>query len=336
MSLNRFLSVVLFTMVLWVVPARGQEFTDQGMFSGSGLTILPTATIAPPSEFRLQYARLGITERSRSGMNIISLSTGFSSSVEGYSRFIGEQAGSSVTQETYGFGLKVRAPFDVPLFRRVAVWVDRTISDRNDPAALYPTDALRYGAIATLDSNGIRPTLVLGMSSINNITNPLAGAGVTIAISHSAQLGFEAVNGYFGKKSMQVIATGSVRLFANVSALVSPGYLSTPGFNSWTVSFGLTCSTADVDFHPVVEQKQEEEITVPSIEDIQREEKKEQKSPGDGGALDQDVPQVPSGQDAPSDGSGDSGAPHGKEQHPAVRTDSGSPQGHQQENVPHA
>ena len=328
MPLSRFLPVAIFASVVWLAPASAQEFTDQGMFSGSGLTILPTATIAPPSEFRLQCSRLGITERSHSGMNVIALSTGFSSSVEGYSRFVGEQAGSSVTQETYGFGLKVRAPFDVPFFRRVACWVDRTISNRNDPAALYPTDALRYGAIATRDSNGIRPTLVLGMSSIENISNPLAGAGVTIAVSHSAQLGFEAVDGYFGKKSFQFIATGSVRIFANVSALISPGYLSTPGFNSWTVSFGLTCSTADVDFHPVMEQKQEDEITVPSIEDIQREEKKEQKSPGDGGALDQDVPQLPSGQDAPSDGTGNSGNPHGK--------DSGSPQVHQQEIVPHA
>jgi len=298
------------------------------MFSGSGLTILPTATIAPPSEFRLQYSRLGITDRSHAGMNVISLSTGFSSNVEGYSRFVGEQAGTSVTQETYGFGLKVRAPFDVPLFRRVACWVDRTISNRNDPVALYPTDALRYGAIATLDSNGIRPTLVLGMSSIQNVSNPLAGAGVTIALSHAAQLGVEAVDGYFGNKSFQLITTGSVRIFSNVSVLISPGYLSTPGLSSWTVSFGLTCSTADVDFHPVMEQKQEDEISVPSIEDIQRQEKKEQKSPGDGGALNQDVPQIPSGQDTPSDGTGGSGSPHGN--------DAGSPQNHQQENVPHA
>jgi len=306
------------------VPALAQSsFTDQGMFNGSGLTILPTATIAPPSEFRLQYSRLGIADRSSSGMNVIGLSTGFSSNVEGYSRFVGEQAGSSISQETYGFGLKVLAPFDVPIFRRVAVWVDRTISNRNDPTALFPTDAIRYGAIATLDSDGIRPTVMMGMSSFNGVANALEGAGLTIAASHYAQIGFEAVNGYFGEKSLQIIATGAFRIFSNVSVQLSPGYLSIPGFNSWTVAFGISCSTADIDFHPSFERKQEEEFIIPSIEDIQREEKKEQKKPGDGGVLQPDQQQNPSNPPAPSDGSSGSGS------------NSDSPQDNQQENVPH-
>ena len=301
MSLKNRLFVSAIMVVFNFSAMSAQEFTDQGMFSGSGLTIIPTATIAPPSEFRLQYSRMDLPERSHSGINIVSLSTGFSSSLEGYSRFTSEQAGTAVSQETYGFGLKLHVPVDVPVLRRLAFWVERTISDRSDPAALYPTDALRTGAIATLDSNGIRPTFFIGMSSLNSRIYPLVGAGVTIAASHNAQIGFEAMNGYFGQKSYQVAATGSVRIFSNMSIHASPGYLSTPGVSSWTISLGISCATTDIDFHPIFLEQKGDEITLPSIEDIEKQEKQPQKNPGDGGALQNDAPQDPTGQGGPSE-----------------------------------
>jgi len=313
MSLKNRLYISIIVVVFSFSTMSAQEFTDQGMFSGSGLTIIPTATIAPPSEFRLQYSRMDLPERLHSGINIVSLSTGFSSNVEGYSRFTSEQAGTAVSQETYGFGLKLHVPVDVPVLRRLAFWVERTISDRSDPAALFPTDALRTGAIATLDSNGIRPTLFVGVSSLNSHVDPLFGAGVTIAASHNAQIGFEAMNGYFGRKSFQVVATGSVRFFSNMSIQASPGYLSTPGVSSWTISLGISCSTTDIDFHQVFQEQKSDEITLPSIEDIEKQEKQPPKNPGDGGALQNDAPQDPTGQGGgPSENNNSSDKLNGK------------------------
>ncbi len=260
-----------------------QLFTDQGLFSGSGLTVVPTATVVPASEFRLQYSRVDYLRGERGGMNVIGLSAGFSSSVEGYMRVSGEQLGGPQSQVAYGFGGKFRLPVLVPVVRRLALWAEATASDQYYRSALYPADAFRGGVTATFDSNGIHPTLLIGVTSVQEQTRPLVGAGVTMAAGNHTQVGMEFVHGYLGLNSAQAAATASFRVFPNISLHASPGYLSMAGVSTWTISFGISCTTTDVDFHPVYEDKTGNEFILPSIEEMEKEGK--QNPSGDGSML---------------------------------------------------
>ncbi|GEM_PF-1949711 len=292
-------------IVLSLVMIRGshaQFFTDQGLFSGSGLTVMPTATVVPAAEVRLQYSRVDYLKGGRRGLNVIGLSAGFSSSLEAYMRVSGEQVGGPQSLVAYGFGGKFRLPVLVPVVRRLALWAEATASDQYHPTALYPSDAFRAGVTATFDSNGIHPTILIGFTTLQDRTRPLVGAGMTIAAGNHAQVGVEFVHGYLGLNSAQMASTASFRVFPNISLHASPGYLSMPGASTWTFSFGISCTTSDVDFHPVYEEKKENEFILPSIEEIEKERKQEPS--GDGS-----VPGGSQEEGTGDDGSSPKGAP---------------------------
>lgn len=263
---SRLISVIL----LMHATAGAQMFTDQGLFNGSGLTVLPTATIAPPMEFRVQGSRVTYFNHGGTGVNVVSLNAGLSSTLEAYVRLTGEQSGAFSSQIAYGFGGKFRIPALIPVVRRLALWVDVTSADQNIGSPIFPTDARRGGVTATFDSNGVHPTVLLGLVTIGEDTRVLAGAGITIAAGNSIQMGFEFVHGYLGKNSAQIGATSSVRAFPNVSLQASPGYLSAPGVSTWTFSFGISFGTADVDFHQVREDRKSDEFILPTIEEIEK------------------------------------------------------------------
>lgn len=263
--------------------AQAQFFTDQGMLSGSGLAAVPTASLAPAAEFRVQYFRLSRLDAGSRGLNVFGMSTGFTETLEGYARLSGEQSGTPLSQISYTFGGKFRYPGLLPVVRRLAVWAERSMSDRIEPSAVFPADAFRSGITVTFDSNGIHPSLFLGLSNTRDDLHPMVGAGVTFAVSHSAQLGVDLVHGYLGRNSAQISGMASFRVFSNVSLHVSPGYLASGGIHASTIAAGISCSSADIDFHPVIEKRKTEEFILPSIEELEKQEKIPDQKPGDSG-----------------------------------------------------
>ncbi len=279
MSLTTRIYGILTLVFLLSTGSKAQLFTDQGVFSGSGLTVIPTATVVPSNEFRIQCTRLTHFQSEKNGLNVFGLSSGFSSTLEGYIRLTSEQTPSVSSQIAYTFGGKFRLPFMVPLVRRVAFWFESTESDMSPASTLYPTEALRYGAVATFDSNGIHPSLLLGVSKLDGKFRSLIGAGVTVATSHTTQVGLEVMHGYLTSRSLQVYASGSARLFPNISVQISPGYVTTSAQSSWMVSIGISCSTADIDFHPQSEAVANgEEFQMPSFEEIEKQSVDEKKN----------------------------------------------------------
>jgi hypothetical protein len=271
MPLIRIAAGLLICAALLSGGARGQSFGDQGLLSGSGLTLLPTATVAPSSEFRVQYARLNFLREGGRGSNIITLCSGFSESVEGYARLTGEQTGATNSGMAYAVGGKFRVPALFPVIGRLAIWAEKTQSDAVAPRALLPQDAFRVAAVATIDSRGIHPTALLGVSTIGDQTVLLAGAGFTLAAGHEVQFGLEAARGYLGERSGQFAASAAIRVFPNVSLHVSPGYQTAPAASTWTISLGISCTTAGIDFQPVAAAPGGNDLIVPSLEEIEKE-----------------------------------------------------------------
>lgn len=249
---------------------NAQVFSDQGLCSGSGLVALPTASIAPLSEFKLQYARIGYLKNDRLGANVVGLTSGFSSSMEVYVRVTGEQLETMNSQVTYGFGGKFLVPLDVPVVRRLAFWMETAQSDAAQPSVLFPSDAFRTAAIATLDSGKIHPTFVVGLANIEHQTNPLIGAGVTFAANHSIHVGIECMHGYSGQHSTEAAASVSVRLLPNIALNASPGYLTNSTLSTWILSIGVSCSTTGIDFMHVEDERKADEFILPSLEDIEK------------------------------------------------------------------
>ena len=209
-------------------------------------------------------------------MNVIGLSSGFSTNLEGYIRITGEQFGTFSSQLAYGFGGKFRVPALLPVIRRLAFWVETTMSDFEEESAIYAPDALRAGMTTTVDSNGVHPTLFLGFAVMSDRAHAMVGGGVSIAAGHNTQIGIEIMHGYWSLNSSQFTASLSYRAFPNVSLQMVPGYLSTAGISTWTISFGVSCSTVDIDFHPFVEPgDKKDEFTLPSIDELERQTQKE-------------------------------------------------------------
>lgn len=265
-------------VLIAVGSAQGQVFTDQGMLSGSGLMIVPTATISPMSEMQVQFSHLGIFQGDKTGLNIFSLNCGFSSCLEGYARLTSEQLRTVSPEISYSFGGKFRFPRVIPVLQRIAIWGETTTSDMAEQAkqGLFPIEATRAGITASLDSIMVHPTFFVGITNVKGDVWPLLGGGMTIALSHTAQMGFEVVRGYFTMRGTDAVVTGSLRIFSNTSIHLSPGYLSDGSTKSWMLSAGISLTTVDVDYHPEkVIKDLNGEYTLPTIEDMEKQPKQE-------------------------------------------------------------
>ena len=259
--------------------AQTEEFTDHGMFSGSGLIVLPNATVIPSSEIRLQFSRINFLQYAGRSLNLLGVGCGLSSNLEGYLKISGEGACSTSNEVSYSFGGKLRLPILFPYVRHIGLWMESTNSDMDVQSSMFPVDAIRYGVVATFDSNGIHPTALLGMAKISDEWSFLIGGGVTYAKSHNAQYAIEFIHGYLDPKSWQFNVSGSVRAFSNVSFTLSPGYITSRISSSWIVSLGVSVSTADIDFHPAVhEEETKENFVLPSIEEIEKQSSDEKKN----------------------------------------------------------
>jgi hypothetical protein len=279
MSLSARTSWLVLAVLALGRPAAAQFVTDQTLLSGSGLTVMPTATTLPSTELRLHGTRMSFLGGGLSGINIVGLTAGLSSKLEGYLRLSGEQTGDLSSHVAFGFGAKLHYPERLPVIGQLALWAEATSTDQSLASTLFPGDAFRTGFVATLDSNGVHPTFLLGMSRVNERTAPLVGAGFTVAGGSALQAGFEAVHGYLGVNSLQLSASVSARVFSNVTVQFSPGYLSSGGVRTATIAFGIAIATAAIDFHPAPPVQQQDEFILPSIEEIE----KQQNKPSGGG-----------------------------------------------------
>jgi len=279
MSLNRIRTGLL--IILSQVAAgrvSAQMFTDQGVMSGSGLVMLPTATVAPSSEMEFQYSRLGFMQDGSSRVNIFSLNSGFSTSVEGYVRLTSEELRTVSSQISYSFGAKFRYPGDLPVVRRLAFWGESTFSDMENQTkpALFPTQATRWGAAVSVDSNGFRPTFFAGGFEHQGVITAMAGAGLTVALGHRGQLALEYMYGYFGPSTDHGAVTTSLRILPDISLHLSPGYITAGALRSWMFSAGISFSTTDIDYHQIKEPGSvKDEFSLPSLDDLEHQTKEE-------------------------------------------------------------
>ena len=271
---------IIAVSILATTVADAQLFTDQGLMSGSGLSILPTSTTTPSSEMQLQYTRVSALQRNGNSLDVFGLNCGFSQNLEGYVRLTSEDIHAISSQSAYAFGGKFRLPILLPVIRRAAVWFESTVSDLppRGTLELSSLNANRGGLTVSVDSNGFRPCLFAGMTQTDGSFWPLAGAGLTVALSHSAQVAGEFVHGYLSQKSSHIMLTGSMRVFSNISVHVSPGRISDGPSKSWMVSVGLSLSSADIDYHQiVVSEVKKEDFVLPSIDELEKQSQQEKK-----------------------------------------------------------
>jgi len=272
MSLTKAIMMLSFACLCGPVTASAQLFTDQGMMSGSGLSLLPTATTAPASEMQVQATRMSFLSTSPERANIVGLTFGLSTSLEGYFRITSQEIQTSTSEISYGFGGKFKIPGTVPILHRLALWGESTISDMGEQSipTIFPAQANRGGITASLDSNGFHPTLFFGGIQLDHIVTPMAGAGFTLALGHSAQAGLEAMWGYLEQGSMQAAFSGSVRLYSNISLHIIPGYLTTTAAKGWMISAGISFSSTDIDYHQVRgDDNDKDKFLLPSIDELE-------------------------------------------------------------------
>jgi hypothetical protein len=264
------LRIVLGVLMLSMYATEGgaQLFTDQGLMSGSGLMIMPTPATAPTAEFGIQTARVEFLRPGERGMNVIGFTGGFSSHMEGYVRVSGEQVGLPSSVISYGFGAKLRSPFTVPAVEHIALWLESGSTEQVKQRAMYPPNVFRAGITASFGTDGINPTALVGLSSVEGAAGLLLGGGVTFAAGHEAQLGAEVVYGYTGTKSVHALVNSSLRVLPNISIHVVPGYVTSEVASTWLFSVGVSFTTTDIDYHPA-RVSNDDEFVVPSIEDIE-------------------------------------------------------------------
>ena len=214
MSLTSKIFFLLVAVLLKSGNVYAQLFSEQGMMSGTGLMIMPTATTVPSSELQVQYSRVNVLNNTPTNLNVFGFNCGFSNALEGYARLTGEDLQTVSSQVAYAFGGKIRYPGQPPIVDRLAFWFESTISDMNDKPrqTVFPVRANRGALTSSLDFDKGYPAVMLGASQINSSVSLLAGAGSLHSFGHSAQMGFEFVYGYYGKDSYHTSVEGSIRI----------------------------------------------------------------------------------------------------------------------------
>lgn len=270
---------LLAAIALAVPAAHAQTFHEAGIASGTGLTFLPTPGVAPVAHWRASFGRIDYTAENLRGMNVLGLGYGLSSNVEGYVRLTSEQLGTISSLNSYGFGFKAALPVDLPVLEASGAWFETSVTEDGRTSPFFPPNATRGGVTMSVGSPAFRALLVGGVNSVEGDASFLAGGGMTWAPWSAVQVGAEALYGYADPTSVHAMADLSVRVISHVVLVVSPGYITTDAADTWTISAGLSLSTAAVDFRPApAPPGKKDEFTLPSLEDIMKDssEEKEQ------------------------------------------------------------
>ncbi len=267
--------VLLFAVV--PIPAGAQVISEGGTLSGSGLAYLPTTGLVPVSQWRSNYARVDYTGAGLKGINVMSLSCGLSTHIEGYVKLTGEQLGTIASLTSYSFGVKAILPIELPVLEAVGLWFEEAVSDEIQQSQFFPADATRGGVTASMGGPAFRGVLLAGVNSVGGKALFLSGAGVAWAPGSGTKLSAEVLNGYYDQSSFHAALSLAARVIPHVVLLASPGYIRTSAAETWSMSVGLSVSTADVDFRPSALTARKGDFKLPSLEDIMKESSEEKK-----------------------------------------------------------
>jgi len=252
------------------IPAAAQNYAELGMMSGSGMVFMPTTSISPNAQFRVDISRIGLFLQGGHGLNLVSVSSGLSRSVEAYLKFTDEQSGFAQSTIAMNIGGKFTFPVLLPVIRKASLWGEFATSQSEDHSRLYPFKYSRAAVIVTPFTDIIRPSLLIGAAKPQGADADLmTGACLIVSPFHTTQFGFEYLHGYAGRSTDDVTMICNARLYSNVSIHAGPGYISRPAVSGWIWTIGLSLSSSDCDFHPmIVEHKSEYHL--PSIEEIEK------------------------------------------------------------------
>jgi hypothetical protein len=202
-------------------------------------------------------------------------------------RIIGEQVGSISSATSIAYGGKLLLPMRLPVVRDAAIWFEAASTEATETTTMLALPMTRVGLVATTGPNGSHALFLAGATLNNQSTSLMAGLGWVQPFSHAVVVSPEAVYGYFGKNSYAFFLNGAIRVVPNVSVQVSPGYCRSNNLTSALVTLGLSISTATFDFSTKVEEKQMREgLTLPTIEEMEKEGAKQEKpkeAPGGAG-----------------------------------------------------
>ncbi len=256
--------ILILLIVVDITFVHSQNFTDQGISSGSSIILLPTGSVAPSSNFRVQFHHFTFFENH--SFNSIDLTGGFSSHLELYLKYSTEINGHIFPATVTGFGGKFQFPFEIPVIYRAAIWAEKINSSASDKLVLFPADMTRAGVVASIYTNAIEPTVFIGINKIDTGTRFLGSIGSTYSINRNYKLGLEFTYGYFGNHDYTSLLSLTSRIFSNLGLQVTGGYIAGTTVKSWTVSAGISLTTGAIDFSPRKEQERLQ--TVPSFDDM--------------------------------------------------------------------
>ena len=261
---------------------QAQTIGAGGTMSGSGLLLLPAVAATPASQFRLHTSRVEYLRAQTGGMNVMELTTGLSSHLEAYVRLAAERSIPGRSVLAPGFGGKLILPFEVPLAGTVGLWADAHQPDGEERSPLFTARAVRTGLVVKPSGNGFQPAVVGGVAVIDGERHLLAGVAVATALDHDWQIGLEGAYGYLGKQTGVVAGTAHARVFPHVLLQMSAGAVTGAGALLPLLSLGVSVSTADIDFAPVV-KTEGPEFRLPTIEEMEREEQQgDEETTGEG------------------------------------------------------
>ena len=261
---------ILLLTIFAALPAASQNYAELGAMSGTGLFFMPTSSSSPNAQFRIDGSRLGLFEHGGRGVNLVSISSGLSRNVEAYLKFTNEQSGFAQSTVAMNVGGKFTVPVLLPVIKLVSLWGEFATSQSEDHSQLYPFKYSRSALIITPFTDVVRPSLLIGAAKPQDSGGDLmTGACLVLSPGHMTQFGLEYLHGYAGRGSDDVTLNGNVRLFSNISLHAGPGYVSRPAVSGWIWTIGLSLSSSDVDFHPVIVE-QKNEYKLPSIEEIEK------------------------------------------------------------------
>ncbi|MEK7263570.1 MAG: hypothetical protein AAB071_03555 [Bacteroidota bacterium] len=267
----------IFSILLFIsfAKADGPTFIEQGVMSGSGFTFLPSATPSPMGDFRIQMGRMQLFEEKR-GLDVLTLSGGFSSHLETYMKLSSEQQGTPFSLLSFGFGGKFRVPVSFPVVEKITLWMESVTSEEKRTSAINPSEVKRIAAIYCMGSYKTRIVGITGVTQTEQRSHLLYGGGFIFSPLNTMQFGIEYLHGYASENSEYVIVNISTRVFENIGVYVNPGILNVASRKIFSLSVGVSLTTTSLDFLPEAGGNGHQ-IKIPTFEEIQQQSQEEEK-----------------------------------------------------------
>ena len=243
-------------------------FTDLGISGGSSIVIVPTISIAPSSQLRVNMGRVDFLRSGMKGYNVFSLHGGFSTNLETFISMYSEQTGAISSDVSYGIGGKFLLPVSIPAIGNLAVWCETISSPFTSQKGLFPKNITRFFFISGRSIGSFNPILIAGAMNINHKYLPVAAVGGTYPLTSEFKIGGEGIYNYFGMREKQGMLSGMVRMFSNISVQMSGGYMYSKPISSWIFSAGLSLATTDLNLSP--KPSAAPKVIVPSFEDMEK------------------------------------------------------------------